>query len=204
MLLLFASERAELMRLAKPELAPVVSRGSTDLYEALGDVRRAVKRLWRATSKGEILHIAGEEARQLLPHAELIWVQRGNLVAREELVFPKPREEPAARLARARDEVLRRLTREQFARLAALLRRIPVGEMLPFEAFPLDIVQLVKVAMRERGLAGTPLWLAIAPIRGSSGSRASLGGASTRPHDVGELEPAMLSTIAGFASLALQ
>jgi hypothetical protein len=31
-----------------------------------------------------------------------------------------------------------------------------------------------------------------------------VGGASTRPHDVGELEPAMLSMIADFASLALQ
>jgi transcriptional regulator with XRE-family HTH domain len=62
MLLLFASERAELMRLAKSELTPIVSPNSTDLYEALGVVRRAVKRLWRATSEAEILHVAAERS----------------------------------------------------------------------------------------------------------------------------------------------
>jgi transcriptional regulator with XRE-family HTH domain len=40
LLQLSAPERAELVRLARPELAPVVSRDSTDLYEALGVVRR--------------------------------------------------------------------------------------------------------------------------------------------------------------------
>ena len=40
MLLLSAEELAELVRLATPELAPVVSRDSTNLYKALGVVRR--------------------------------------------------------------------------------------------------------------------------------------------------------------------
>src|ERR1700730_16853779 len=84
MLLLSAPERAALIRLARAELAPGVPPDSTNLYEAFGVVRRAVKRLWRASSEGEILHVAGEEARQLLPF-ELIFARR--VVAREEAQF---------------------------------------------------------------------------------------------------------------------
>jgi hypothetical protein len=51
-------------------------------------VRRAVKRLRRATSEGEILRVAGEEVRQLLPCFELIFARP--IVALEEAQFPKP------------------------------------------------------------------------------------------------------------------
>jgi transcriptional regulator with XRE-family HTH domain len=204
LLLLGAPERAELMRLAVPGLAPIVLPDSTDLYKALGVVRRAVKRLWRATSEGEILDVAGEEARQLLPHPELIWVRQGELAVRDEVVFPKPGLESAVRLARARDESLGLYTRDQFARLAALLQRTRVGEILSFEVFPRDIVRVVEDALREHGLAGKPMSLAVAPIRGSNGFRAGLSCSSTRPQDVTKLDRAMQSAIAEFASLALK
>jgi GAF domain-containing protein len=193
------------MRLAVPGLAPIVLLpDSTDLYKALGVVRRAVKRLWRATSEAEILDVAGEEARQLLPHAELIWVRQGELAVRDEVVFPKPGEESAVRLARARHESLGLYTPDQFARLAALLQRTRVGEILSFEVFPRDIVRVVEDALREHGLAGKPMSLAVAPIRGSNGFRAGLSCSSTRPQDVTKFDRAMQSAIADFASLALK
>ena len=79
-----------------------------------------------------------------------------------------------------------------------------MGDILPFEAFPRDIVRVVEVALREHGLAGKALSLAVAPIRGSSGFRAGLSSSSTRPHDVTKLDRALRSAIACFASLAMQ
>jgi transcriptional regulator with XRE-family HTH domain len=204
MLLLYASERAELMRLAKPELMPIVSRDSTDLYEALGVVRRAVKRLWRATSEGEILHIAGEEARQLLPSFELTFVRQ--TLAREETQFPRPGGSSTARLAKARASTLRRLTAEQFAQLDASWRRTAVAglRLLQRNAYTPDILRVVRLVVHEHGIDSDSMAAAVAAhIRGSSGS-ALVGGASTRPHDVSELELTMLTTIADFASLTLQ
>jgi len=199
MLLLFASERAELMRLAKPELMPIVSRDSTDLYEALGVVRRAVKRLWRATSEGEILHVAGEEARQLLPCFELVFARR--VVAPEEAQFPQPGRSLVARLAKTRADGLRRLTPEHFAQLGAFWRCIPAGVLVPIDASPPDILRQIRLLHAEHGIdLCSPVG---AHIRGPSGS-AYVGGTSTRPHDVTELERTMLSMIADFASLALQ
>jgi transcriptional regulator with XRE-family HTH domain len=196
MLLLFAVERAELMRLAKPELMPIVSRDSTDLYEALGVVRRAVKRLWRATSEGEILNITGEEARQLLPRFELIFVRR--TVAREEAQFPQPGGNSAARLIEARAYALSRFAPEQVARFDALWHRSPAGVVLTSAAYPPQSLRLYRLALHEYGIDwDSPV---AAHIRGSS----VVGGTSTRPYDVSELERAILSTIADFASLALQ
>ena len=198
LLLLSAPERAELVRLAMPALASLVARDSTDLYEALGVVRRAVKRLWRASSEDEILHVAGEEARQLLPSFELIFARR--IVALEEAQFPQPGDS-AARLAEARIAALHRFTPEQFARLDAFWQCTPVGVPLPIDAYPPDILRLVRLALHEQGIDSySP---AAAHIRGSSGS-AHVGGMSTRPHDVTELERTLLGTIADFASLALQ
>jgi transcriptional regulator with XRE-family HTH domain len=129
-------ERADLMRLAMPELAPVVSGDSSALYEALSDVRHAVKRLWTATSEAEILHLAGEEARRLLPDAELIWVQRGLQVAQDEaLVFQHPGgNAAAARLLETRADLRHRLTPEQLVRLDALIERTAAGDIQPFSS----------------------------------------------------------------------
>jgi transcriptional regulator with XRE-family HTH domain len=199
MLLLSAADRAELVRLATPKLASVVAQGSTNLCEALGGVRRAVKRLWRATSEREILYVAGEEARQLLPGFELIFARR--VVAPKEAQFPQPGKNSAARLADARAEGLRRLTPEHFARLGAFWQCIPAGALVPIDAYPPDILRLVRRSHDEHG---TDLYSPVgAHIRGPSGS-AYVGGTSTRPHEVTELEGSMLSMIADFASLALQ
>jgi transcriptional regulator with XRE-family HTH domain len=199
MLLLSAPERAELVRLAMPESAPVVPRDSTNLYEALGVVRRAVNRLWRATSEDEILFVAGEEARQLLPFFELIFARR--VVAREEAQFLQPGGNSAARLAEARTCGLRRATPQQSARVDALWQRTAGGDMLPIEAYPAESLRLYRLALHEHGIDwSSPV---AAHIRGSSGA-ALVGGDSTRPHDVTELDRTMLSTIADFASLALQ
>jgi transcriptional regulator with XRE-family HTH domain len=199
LLLLSAPERAELVRLAVPELAPVVSRGSTNLYEALGVVRRAVKRLWRATSEGEILSVAGEEARHLLPNFELIFARR--ILASEEAQFPQPGGSSTARLAEARASVLRRAPPAQLAALDALWQRTPAGVLLPSEAYPPKCLRMFQVALHEHGIVWeVPV---TAHIRGSSGS-AVVGGTSTHPHDVTELERTVLSAIADFASLALQ
>jgi transcriptional regulator with XRE-family HTH domain len=199
LLLLSAPERAELMRLALPALAPLVQRDSTSLYEALGVVRRTVKRLWGASSEGEILHVAGEEARQLVPSFELIFARR--VVALEEAQFRHPGRNSTARYAEARTHALRRLTRGQFARVDALWRRTPDGVLLTSDTYPPESRRRYALALREHGID----WDSVvaAQIRGSSGS-ALVGGASTRPHEVPELERTMLSTIADFASLALQ
>jgi hypothetical protein len=199
MLLLRAAERAELVRLAMPELAPLVLRDSTDLHEALGVVRRAVKRLWRATSEREILHIAGEEARQLLPCFELIFARP--IVAVEEAQFPQHGGNSSARYAEARTFALRGLTRKQVAGLDALWQRTPAGVLLTAQAYPPESRRRYSLALREHGFEwDSPV---AAHIRGSSGS-ALVGGASTRPHDVTELDRIMLSAIADFASLALR
>jgi transcriptional regulator with XRE-family HTH domain len=199
-LLLSEPERAELVRLAMPELPPVVLRDSTNLYDTLAVVRRAVKRLWRATSDGEIVHVAGEEARQLLPCFELIFA-RWIIVPKDEALFPQTGGNSAARLAEARADALRRFTPEQFARIDALGQRAGAGGLVSFEAYPPESRRLYRLALHEHGIAcNSPL---TAHIRGSSGS-ALVGGTSTRQHDVTELERTMLSTIADFASLALQ
>ena len=62
----------------------------------------------------------------------------------------------------------------------------------------------IHSCLREHGLAGKALSLAVAPIHGSSGFRAGLSSSSTRSHDVTKLDRALQSAIAGFASLALQ
>lgn len=198
-LLLSAPERAELVRLAIPEAAPIVTADSTSLCEALGGVRRAANRLWTASSEDEILHVAGEEARQLLPRFELIFTRR--IVAVEEALFPQPERNATARLAEARAYALRKLTPAHFARLVEFWQYIPAGVLLPLDAYPPDIVRLIRLAYHEHGM---DLYSLVgAHIRGSRGS-AAVGGMSTGPHDVTELERTMLSTIADFASLALQ
>jgi transcriptional regulator with XRE-family HTH domain len=200
MLLLSAPERAELVRLAMPELSPVVPPDSTNLYQALSVVRRAVKRLWRATSEREIVHVAGEETRQLVSSFEVIFA-RWIIVPKDEALFPDERGNSATRLVAARADALRRLTPEQFARIDALGQRAGAGGLLPFEAYPPESRRLYRLALHEHGLDCNSL--ISAHIRGSSGS-ALVGGTSSRPHDVTDLERTMLSTIADFASLALQ
>jgi transcriptional regulator with XRE-family HTH domain len=197
-LLLSAPERAELVRLAMPDLAPVVPRDSSSLYEALSVVRRAVKRLWHASSEDEIIRVAGEEARQLLPSFELIFARR--ITAFDEAQFPRPGRSPAARLAQARACALRRFTPEQLARVDALWQCAAGGGLVPIETYPPDCLRLYGLTLDEHGIAySLPV---AAHIRASSGS-AIVGVASTHPHDVTELERAILSTIADFASLAL-
>jgi transcriptional regulator with XRE-family HTH domain len=198
-LLLSAPERAKLMRLAMPELAPIVSRDSTDLYEALGVVRRTVKRLWRATSETEILHVAGEEARQLVPCFELIIARR--LLTVDEVQLPQPGGDSAARLAEARDCAISRFTPEQAARLDAFWQCALPGRIVSLDTYPPDILRVIHLVLREYGIR----WnlLLAAPIRASTGS-AYVGGQSTRPHDVTELDRTMLTTMADFASLALR
>lgn len=203
-LLLSPPERAELMRLAVPELAPVVSEDASALYGAMQDVRQTVKRLWTASSEAEIFRFAGEEARRLVPHSDLIWVQRDSLFARDETLFPLPGVNSAARLTAARADALHQFTPEHLKRLDALLQRTPAGTILPFEAYPPDIVRLIDLALREHRLTGESLSLVAARIRGSSGFGGALVSSSTRAQDMTELERAVLSAIADFASLALR
>jgi hypothetical protein len=95
---------------------------------------------------------------------------------------------------------------EQLARLDASWQRTAVAglRLLQKDAYPTDILRLIRLVVHEHGIQSDSTTAAVAAhIHGSSGS-ALVGGASTRPHDVGELEPAMLSMIADFASLALQ
>jgi transcriptional regulator with XRE-family HTH domain len=200
LLLLSATERADLMQLATPALAPIISRDSDALYEAIRDVRKSVKRLWNATSEGEILQRAGEEARRMLPHPELIWVQRD---FRDEAQFPHPEWKAAARFAEAKADTVSRLTPDQMARLVAVWERIPVGSILPFEAYPRDIVRLTNLTLREYGFVLESLPLMAAHIQGC-GLSGGLISWSTQPQDVTRLERAVLSALADFASLALR
>ncbi len=198
-LLLSAAERGELIRLAMPELAPIVRPDSTNAHDALSVVRRAVKRLWRATSEREILCVAGEEARLLVPCFELIFARR--VVAREEAQFLRRGCTSAVRLAEARAYALRHATHEHAARVDALWRSTAEGGLLPINAYPAESLRLYRLVLHEHGVDfRAPV---AAHIRGSRAS-AIVAGASTRPHDVSELDRAMLSTIADFASLALR
>jgi transcriptional regulator with XRE-family HTH domain len=200
-LLLSLPERADLMRLAMPELAPVVSANSSALYEALRDLRRTVKRLWSASSEAEIFQFAGEEARRVLPDSELIWVQRGLRVARDDaLPFQHPEGNAAARLHEARADLLRRFTPEQLARVDALVEGTAAGDTQAFEAYPRDIARVIGLVLREHGIAVDSV--IAAHIRGPKS--VLVGGLSTRPHEVTELQRAVLSAIADFASLALR
>jgi transcriptional regulator with XRE-family HTH domain len=204
LLLLSPTERAELMRLAMPELAPVVSQDASALYNAMQDVRQTVKRLWTASSEAEIFQFAGEEARRMVPHSDLIWVQRDSLFARDEALFPLAGVNSAARLTEARTDALHRFTPEHLKRLDALLQRTPAGTILPFEAYPPDIVRLIDLALREHRLSGESLSLVAARIHGSSGFGGAVVSSSTRAQDMTEVERAVLSAIADFASLALR
>jgi transcriptional regulator with XRE-family HTH domain len=199
MLLLSGAERAELVRLAVPELVPVVPLDSANLRDMLGTVRRAVKRLWNATSEHEILHVAGEEARQLVPCFELIFARR--IGVPEEAHFPAPGWNTAARYAEARAYAVRLFTPEQRARRDALWQSAPAGVFLPLDMYPADLRRVFHRALYEHGIeSNSP----VAMHTGGSSSSALIGGTSTRPHDVTELEHTMLSTIADFASLALR
>jgi hypothetical protein len=77
---------------------------------------------------------------------------------------------------------------------------LPADVCRPTDAYPPDILRLVRLALREHGIDSDSA--VAAHIRGPSGS-ALVGGMSTRPHDVSELERTVVSTIADFASLAL-
>jgi transcriptional regulator with XRE-family HTH domain len=207
-LMLSADERVRLFQLAIPDLvrltmqeqAPVASPASTDFYEALRDVRQTVKRLWWATSEGEIVQVAGEEARRLLPHFELVFARR-IVVPEDDALLPYPRRGSGARLAVARADTLRRIPPELHVRLDALWQRAPAGVLLSSEAYTLDIVRVVRLMLREHGITwGSPVSAHILGPRGS----AHVGGMSTRPHHVTELERTILSTIADFASLAMR
>lgn len=198
MLTLSAPERAELVNLAMPQLAPMIARDSTDAYEMVGVMRRAVKRLFTATSEDEILHVAGEEVRRLLPCFELVFARR--VGALEEVLFPQPGRNSAVRLAGARTSVLRQLTPKQVP-CNALCHDTPPGVLLSLEVYPPDILRLYRLSLHEYGIDwDSPL---AAHVRGSSSS-ALVGGTSTRSGEVTRLERTMLSTIADFASLALQ
>jgi transcriptional regulator with XRE-family HTH domain len=202
MLQLSVPERAELVRLAMPELVPVVPQDSTNLYKALSVVQRTVRRLWAAGSEAELFRIAGEEARRLLPHSELIWVQGG--IAQVDIVYPRPEAneegQPASRRS-FRADLLYRFTPEQKARFDAVWQRAGAGDILRFEAYPRDIVKLIDEVLRERRAKS----VLAARIRGANGSGGGvLGSESTRAHDVRGLDRAVLSTIAEIASLALE
>jgi transcriptional regulator with XRE-family HTH domain len=200
-LLLSSAERAELMGLAVPELAPVVSGESGALYEALRDVREMVKRLWAATSEAEIFHLAGEEARRLLPDCDLVWVQRGLEAARDEaLLFAYPERTCAARLYEVRADAVRRFTPEQLAKMQALAQRNAAGDIQSFETFPPDIRRVVDIVLREHGLHSHSL---LGAHIGGPREPALVGGISTRPHEVTELQRSILSAVADFTSLAL-
>ncbi len=199
LLLLSPAERAKLVRLAIPELAPVVSSDSTNVYDALRNVRKTVRRLWNATSETEIVQVACEEARAMLPNFEVIFARR--IIVPEETMLARPGATLAARLAEARAEALREFTADQLVKLDDSWKRIPAGALLPFEAYPSDNLQRFCLALQARHIR----WRlpVAAHIRGPKGS-AIVGGTSTHPHDASDLERVVLSTIAEFASMALQ
>lgn len=201
-LMLSAAERAELIRLARPELARAVSRNSTVLYEVLRDVRQTVKRLWRATTETEIFHVAGEAARGLLPRFDAIYAQRGVLSALEDAVVFRNPGVNLADYGEFREDLIRRLTPELIARVDAAWQCSAAGDLLPFEAYPADFVRPFRFVLRQYGVAWESLLTA--HVRGPSGSLGLVGGVSSLPHDVTELERTQLSAIAEFASLALR
>lgn len=204
LLLLPARERAELMRLALPNLVPVVARSTSEVYDALSDLRRAVKRLWTATSEVEILHGAGEEAQRLLPHADVIWVQRS--LDSGYAVFPRGGvniQERAERHESVRVELLGRLTPEQKIQFDDSWRRTAAGDIVPCEATPPDIKRIIDQVLNAHGIVRETLLAAhIAGRNGASG--AVLGSQAMHPDDITDRERALLTAIADFASLALR
>jgi transcriptional regulator with XRE-family HTH domain len=202
LLLLSSSERVELMRLAMPELATVVSRDASALYVALHDVRKVVKRFWTASSEAEILVCAGEEARRMLPDPDLIFVHPPLHVALDEsLLFQHRRSNIAARFGDARAELSARWTPEQVGRMDTLIARAGAGEILRFEHWPRDVVEVFNLVGREYGLA----WDSVIGARISRANDSLLlNGISSQARDVTEIDRAVISAIAEFASLALR
>ncbi len=156
-----------------------------------------MKRLWRATSEGEILRVAGEETRQLLPCFELIFARR--VAAFEETQFPQLGGNSTARLAEARAYAFRRFTPQQFARLEALWQRTAAGSVADRSggrtSFDWSVSRCASTA-----LIRIRQW---PPTFADRADPRSWAACRTRPHDVSELERTVLSTIADFASLAL-
>jgi transcriptional regulator with XRE-family HTH domain len=202
LLRLSPTERVELVRLAMPKLAPAVCPSSIELYEALRDMRKTVKRLWSATSEAEILQVAAEETRGLLPIFEATYAQPGLLAAFRECVVVCRPGVHLADYAEMAEAFIGRLTPEQIALSDAARQASPMGSFVPYEAFPPDLLRPFRQVLHEYGLA----WESVltAHIRGRSGSGGIVGGVSSYPHDVTEVERATLSTIAEFASLALR
>jgi transcriptional regulator with XRE-family HTH domain len=202
-LMVSPEEQATLFRLAVPELREGdVRHESIAVYEALPRVRQTVKRLFGATSETEIFHVAGEEARSLLPGFDAIYTQRGVLSALEDaVVFRRPGVN-LADYAEFREDLVRRLTPEVIARVDASWQHSAGGDLLPFEAYPPEFVEPFRLVLHEHSVAWQSLLTA--HIRGRDGSLGLVGGVSSRPHDVTDLERAEVSTIAAFASLALR
>jgi hypothetical protein len=137
----------------------------------------------------------------VLPDSELIWVQRGLQVARDDaLPFQHPGGNAATRLHEVRADLVRRFTPEQLAKADALVDSTAAGDLQPWEAFPHDIARVVSLVLREHGIDLDSV--VAAHIRGPSS--VLVGGLSTRPHEVTDLQRALLSAIADFASVALR
>jgi transcriptional regulator with XRE-family HTH domain len=202
-LMVTPEEQARLFRLAVPELrAGDLGHESIAVYEAMPRLRQTVKRLFGATSETEIFHIAGEEARGLLPCFDAIYARRGVLSAREDaVVFRRPGVNQAKDYTALRKELIRRLTPEVIGRVDASWQHSAAGDLVAYEAYPPEFVELYRLVLHEQSFA----WESIlnAHIRGRGDSLGMVGGLSSRPHDVTDLERAALSAIAGFASLAL-
>lgn len=78
---------------------------------------------------------------------------------------------------------------------------MPAGLLLTPEAYPARYLRVFQQTLREHDIAWE--FPVSAHVQGSSGS-AVLGGASTRGHDVTELDRETMSAIASFASYAMR
>jgi transcriptional regulator with XRE-family HTH domain len=200
LLLLSASERAELVRLAMPQLATAASPDSTNLYEALLCLRQSVRRIWNATSETEIVMVAAEEARRLLPRFEVIFARHA-AIPEDEALLPHPGDNSAERLADARADALSRFTPQQLAETDSFLQRNTTGAILASESYPPDNLRVFRSTLHEHHITWALPTAAF--IRLPSGA-ALVGGASSHPQEATEFESSMLSAVADFASLALR
>lgn len=113
-------------------------------------------------------------------------------------------EERRARYGTASAEVLRRLTPEQVALIDAVRNGSKGGDIVSFAAYPYprEILRLVRQVLREHGIDGESI--VVARIRASSGFVGVVGGELTSPHELTEIERAVLSAVADLASQALR
>jgi transcriptional regulator with XRE-family HTH domain len=201
-LMLDGEERAELFRLVRPELRPVLQTRSLDMLDAVADLRHAVRHLWTATTEAEALRFAREFPMKRLAPDFMVSYRRTDDGHWDYSITGDDRDA------------------ERFRRLEGIIRDqwgdTVMDEMLCYESMeqPGELITRVERDSRfpdntakDRPLLNEVGWsemsFANIKVRSRRGLVARLGVVYHGPHDFSGIERAELSTLGDLTSLAL-